>query len=451
MDDLPPPLLLDILSRLNDSTDLARCRLVSKTLNALSYEVRSINLFCSFGRYMKSRSPETKTLITPFKTIFNNLILSSRSVDSISVGVRKPLRGLSYDAVEDESDDLYLTDVNFVKEWLPGVVCEGLKSLSISDFWVQSCWRRSEVLVLISSCCHSLLNLEVKNSWLSVDGLSPMPALTSLTLEFIRLDDEDLNKVNECFPSLKVLNLIGVGGLKDPRIHQLQLKTCQWMVSNAPLSLTIHAPNLVKLKLKLKCVKPQSLVLETPLLSDFHLSLENAGECGVKEFLNLKTLHLESTGLWSLIGTFPFGRTVKNLTVDSLKQSEPVEIKRFNLETLSNFFPNVSSLKLGPGAWSELETCFRLGGLEGKIGMKKLKEITGHLMVYDIDITISFISSVLDKYTSLSNMALLIHCEVDSSITSNLISRCSANWPRVKWRWGRWKEGMKDTWVCDSI
>lgn len=44
---------------------------------------------------------------------------------------------------------------------------------------------------------HSLLNLEVKNAWLSVDGLNPMPALTSLTLEFIRLDDEDLNKVNE--------------------------------------------------------------------------------------------------------------------------------------------------------------------------------------------------------------------------------------------------------------
>ncbi|KAK9274443.1 hypothetical protein L1049_021690 [Liquidambar formosana] len=449
MDDLPPPLIVEVLSRLSDSTDLARCRLVSKTLNTLSYEVRSINLFCSFGRYVKSRSPTTKSPITPFKTIFNNLILSSRSVESISVGVEKPLRGLSYDDVEDESDDLYLTDVNFVKEWLPGVGCGGLRSLSISDFWVQSCWRRSEVLVLISSCCHSLLDLEVKNAWLSVDGLNPMPSLTSLTLEFIRLDDEDLNKVNECFPSLQVLNLIGVGGLKDPRIHQLQLKTCQWTMSNAPLSLTILAPNLVKLVLK--CVKPQSLVLETPLLSDFHLSLEEAGKYEVKEFLNLTTLHLESTGLCSLIGTFPFGRTVKNLTVDSLNRSEPVKTKRFNLETLSDFFPNVSSLKLGPGAWSELESHFRSGCLEGKIGMKKMKEITGHLMVYDVEITKSFISSVLDKYTSLSDMALLIHREVDSSITSNLISSCSANCPRVRWRWGRWKEGMKDTWVSDGI
>lgn len=69
---------------------------------------------------MKSRAPETKTQITPFKTIFNNLILSSRSVDSISVGVEKPLQGLSYDNIEDESDDLYLTYVNFVKEGRDG-------------------------------------------------------------------------------------------------------------------------------------------------------------------------------------------------------------------------------------------------------------------------------------------------------------------------------------------
>ncbi|KAI8553642.1 hypothetical protein RHMOL_Rhmol05G0032100 [Rhododendron molle] len=30
-----------------------------------------------------------------------------------------------------------------------------------------------------------------------------MPTLTDLTLEFIRLDDEDLSKVNSCFPSLQ--------------------------------------------------------------------------------------------------------------------------------------------------------------------------------------------------------------------------------------------------------
>lgn len=57
----------------------------------------------------------------------------------------------------------------------------------------------------------SLLELELKNAWLSVDGLNPMLKLTNLTLEFIRLQDEDLTMVNYSFPYLQVLNLIGVG------------------------------------------------------------------------------------------------------------------------------------------------------------------------------------------------------------------------------------------------
>ncbi|GAV62186.1 F-box-like domain-containing protein [Cephalotus follicularis] len=319
MDDLPAPLVLEILSRLTDYSDLARCRLVSKTLNSLSHDVSSINLLCTLSRFLKSRSPETKHLTTPFKDIFKKLILDSRSINSVSIGVEKSLAGLQYDDVEDDSDDLYLTDAVFVAEWLPRV-CGDLRRLSISDFWIQSCWRKSDILALISSCCHCLLEIEVKNAWLSVDGLSPMPTLTNLTLEFIRLDDEDLDKVNDCFPFLRVLHLVGVGGLKDPKINLLHLRTCQWTVSNAPLSLSICAPNLEKLILKFK-----------------------------------------------------------KLMVDSLKGAERVQV--ISLESLFNVFPNVSTLTLGPGAWSEAETQFCTTGLEGETAMKELKEITAHLLV----------------------------------------------------------------------
>ena len=157
MDDLPSPLVLEILTRLTDPADLARCRLVSKTLNFLSHEVRSVNLFCTLSRYLKSRSPETKVYVTPFKAVFNNLVRESRSLHSISIGVDKSLRNISFDDVDDELDDLYLTDAGFVKEWLPKI-CGELRKLSISDFWIQSCWRKSEVLSLISSCCEFLDN-----------------------------------------------------------------------------------------------------------------------------------------------------------------------------------------------------------------------------------------------------------------------------------------------------
>ncbi|KAL5207411.1 hypothetical protein ABZP36_031846 [Zizania latifolia] len=78
--------------------------------------------------------------------------------------------------------------------------------------------------------CHNLMKLLLKNAWLSVDGLRIMPNLTHLTLEFIRLDDEDLSNLNECFPCLQILNLIGVGGLKDLNIDLHQLKICHWKI-----------------------------------------------------------------------------------------------------------------------------------------------------------------------------------------------------------------------------
>uniref|UniRef100_A0A2P2J073 F-box domain-containing protein n=2 Tax=Rhizophora mucronata TaxID=61149 RepID=A0A2P2J073_RHIMU len=448
MDDLPPPIIVDILSRLTDSADLARCRVVCRSLNALSRDVRSINLHCTLSRYNRSRSREDRALTKPFKAIFYDLVRDSRVLESVAIGVEKSLNGISYDDVDDESDDLFLTDVRFVKEWLPRV-CGELKSLSISDFWVQSCWRRSDILALISSCCTGLLSLELKNAWLSVDGLNPMPKLTSLTLEFIRLDDEDLNRVNHGFPCLQVLNLIGVGGFKEPKIHLCHLKKCQWTVSNAPHSLTIFAPKLMKLKLK--CIRPESLVLDTPLLSDFHLSIEKANKLGVKEFLDLKSLKLDSVNLCSLIRSFPSGTKLRKLTLDSSKLIQPVEMTRLSLEALFDAFPSLSSITVCKLAWSEMEMCFLTSGIQSQIEMRSLKEITAQLVICDVNVTLMFIFSILDKCTNLADITFLIHHEVEANVTGNLISKCTAYRPGVNWRWGICKEGTGDTWVCHGI
>lgn len=294
-----------------------------------------------------------------------------------------------------------------------------------------------------------LVELEVKNAWLSVDNLNQMPMLTKLTLEFIRLEDEDLDKVNDCFPCLQVLNLVGVGGFRQPKIHLLHLKSCLWTVSNAPLSLAIDAPNLVKLELR--CVKPKSLVLETPLLHDFCLSLEVANEIRFQEFRNLMNLQLESSSLSSLINTFPFGKTIKKLKVELLKPGEPIGMKNLNLGVLFDVFPNLSSLTLGPRAWSAVQSNFDKGRLEIRTEMKVLKEIIARLVVDDISVTRSFIFAIMNICSNLSDMALLIHREEDSITASNLISSCTVDHPRVRWRWGMWKEGTEDTWVTDGI
>ncbi|KAI3827180.1 hypothetical protein L1987_01251 [Smallanthus sonchifolius] len=449
MDSLPQSLLLEILSRLNDSADVARCRLASKTFNSLSSDLRSINLQCSLIRYIKSRSrvSNSSELITPFKSIFLNLVSNLRVVESVCIGTEKPLRDVSYDDVEDEADDLFLTAGDFVEEWLPRVSGE-LKSLSISDFWIQSCWRRSNLLPLVSAYCHNLIELEVKNAWLSVDNLNPMPMLTSLTLEFIRLDDEDLNEFNKSFPNLQVLNLIGVGGFRLPKIHLLNLKTCHWAVSNAPSSLTLITPNLVTLKLE--CIWPNSLYIEAPMLSDFHLAFDHADAFSVKRFENLRSFWLECLFIDSLLLTFPVCLTVEDLTVDIRNWTRgTVNHSQFTLEKVFTVFKNMSSLCIKSSAWLELESCYNPFG-SGWDGRKGFEKLCVYLLLVDPSLTFSCVACVLDQCTGLSDVSLLIHRDVVGNVSKGFISKCTARWPKLKWRWGVWKEGTEDSWITDG-
>ncbi|KAL8102513.1 hypothetical protein AgCh_027132 [Apium graveolens] len=86
---------------------------------------------------------------TPFKTIFRKLVESNDvRIESVCIGVDNELRGLVYDDVEDGGDDLFLTESGFVEDWIRRIG-EGLRVLSICDFWVQACWRRAEIIGLV--------------------------------------------------------------------------------------------------------------------------------------------------------------------------------------------------------------------------------------------------------------------------------------------------------------
>lgn len=289
---------------------------------------------------------------------------------------------------------------------------------------------------------HNLLKLDLKEAWLSVDGLTPLPKLTSLTLEFIRLDDEDLNKINTCFPSLQNLNLLGVGGLKDPKISLLHLKSCQWTISNVPHTLSIFAPSLEKLKLS--CIKPRSLVLDAPLLSDFNLSIAQADSYELACLSNLRCLQLSSPNLCSLVKAFSSGNAVKNLILSALWNKylnyEGNMTEKINAEILFKSFPCISSLTVGPGCFG-IKFWFQGMRWEGPIcdGISWLKELIFYVGVFEIDITESRISSILSKNSNLKEMTIVVHEDIDSKLVRSALLRLSSHWSRVRWKLGIWK------------
>ncbi|KAI3754214.1 hypothetical protein L1987_53993 [Smallanthus sonchifolius] len=445
MDKLPHSLLLQILSQLDDSAEVARCRVASKSFDTVFPDLRSINLEYSLKWYNSSRSSVSSDQhIKPFKTVFLELISKLRIVESVGIGPEHPL-GVG--------DDFYLADGDFAKEWLPSV-SKSLKLLSISGLRYHS-RRQSNILPLISACCQNLVSLKLKFACLSMDDLNPMPMLTSLTLAFIRLEDKHLNELNKCFPNLQVLNLVYVKGLKDPKIHLLNLRICYWNVYFTTPSLTLIAPNLITLQIK--CIMPVALHVEAPMLSHLHLNLyariarNHEGTFTVKRFEKLRTLWLDSSYIGSFLSKFPITKTVESLTLGIGNKARRVATEsKLTLGKVFTVFPNVTSLCIKSGAWSELEACLTPQGCEILDGRKGLKTIYAYLKLVDPSLTFSSVACVFDQSVSLSEVSLLIHTDVDIVVSKGFSSKCVARWPGLKWRWGMWSDEMEDYWITDG-
>ncbi|ONK80742.1 uncharacterized protein A4U43_C01F21210 [Asparagus officinalis] len=259
-----------------------------------------------------------------------------------------------------------------------------------------------------------------------------MPQLTSLTLEFIRLDDENLAKMNQCFPSLQVLNLVGVGGLKQPEIRLSQLKVCHWTVSNFPCSLAIHAPHLTELKLQ--CVEPQILLLETPLLSHLDLKIRKPGLIlNPEKIQNLKFIRLESFCVYSL------AHVLQNKSVERMELDVPQPIEIENSFTIINLvcaFPNIHDLALGPGAWVKLENSFVNEWIDQRLEWWCLRKLMVRL---PLDYDFAFLCFMLSLCVPFSEVILLIHGDVPIAVKNHVISRCKSNFPKIIWKWGMWR------------
>lgn len=281
----------------------------------------------------------------------------------------------------------------------------------------------------------NLVKLCLKNAWLSVDRLKKMPNLTYLTLEFIRLDDEDLNQLNECFPCLHTLNLIGVGGLKDPKIHLLQLKACCWEVSNVPRSLVVHAPDLVFLELK--CIRPDTLILDTPSLSTLKLTIDKLGATArVDGLLRLSNLRIESLDFSSLFPAFMDNQAIRTLELELPESSSQYELlEAVNPDYLLRRLASFCEVKLGPRFSRELKLCLaQYKDIQFGSCLKKL------LIHVPQSGSCFHLMPLFEICLPLCEVTVLFHAEsADAVRRQDAMSICMQNFPEIRWQWGTWQ------------
>jgi len=280
----------------------------------------------------------------------------------------------------------------------------------------------------------NLVKLGLKNAWLSVEGLKKMPDLIHLTLEFIRLDDEDLNQLNECFPCLHTLNLIGVGGLKDPKIHLLHLKACRWEVSNVPRSLVVHAPDLVFLELK--CIRPDTLILDSPSLSTLKLTIDKLGATvQVNGLLCLTNLRIESLDFSSLFPVFIDNRGIRTLELELPESASQYELlEAVNPDYLLRMLASISEVKLAPRFSCELKLCLAL--CKGSQFGSCLKKLLIHVPQPG---SCSHLLPLFEICAPLREVTVLFHAESADAVRQGAISICMQNFPDIRWPWGTWQ------------
>ncbi|PWA81242.1 F-box/RNI-like superfamily protein [Artemisia annua] len=433
MDKLPQDLHVDILRRLH-SPDVARCRVASKIFDDAYSHLRSIKFKWTIVK---------PSSINLFKKIFLNLISNMRVVESLCIGDVDEFR--EYD--KKLGDDLnLLTHEEFIMEWL-SKVSQNLKSLSITyflddgSFW----WQQAKVLNLVSANCHKLVELKMKYARLrSVDNLNPMLMLKSLTLEFIHLNDENLNKLNTCVPNLQVLNLIGVTGIRKPKIHLLNLISCHLLPKHAFLEhLSLITPRLIKLRVE-EILSTSVLYVEAPLLSRLHIDCRYVQDAfSLKKFENLKQFSIKSSDIGSILYYFTITETVEDLTVDA--RVGIGKNFRFTLEKLFTVFPKVTSLCIRSYAWWELNREWFIIASEssskitqGTKGLRKLR--IENYKICDPSFFLLDVACVLDQCIGLSEISLLICSDVGGDVLKSEIDKCVACWPNLKWRWRMYVE-----------
>lgn len=272
-------------------------------------------------------------------------------------------------------------------------------------------------------------SLIIRNAWLSFNGIKVMSKLTNLTLKFVKIDNEQLANFSTYFPSLKVLNLDHIIGLKEPKIHLTQLR--KFRFTGYPRSITIQAPNLEELKLR--CIQPCLVILKCPSVCNLSISVAKASGISMISIpRNLQKLTLKSLDVPRLL---PFFKGTKGLKTLKLEVSPIMSwfdsYSVFSVTDALEIFENVDELIIGPVVWYLWQRSFP--SCLNKTKPMPLTRIVVNLPPENVNGT-DLISIVL-KICAPSEVELCFFNDIEEKEKKDVITNFSNAFSDIKWSW----------------
>lgn len=475
---LPGSLLLEVLMWLDDESDLARCRMVSKRLRETVRQVPSVKLSCSYGRYLKTRRaaaasaaaagtapgdamhdaappppvPVPVPVPTPFKTIVTRTLLDRQRVEGVTLEMEDAIQRQPNNQDQEASKtDMWLTEPSFLRAWLPHVA-PSLRRLSITDFVHQAQGQATPILTVLSSTCKELRHLELGNLSLqdACRDVACMPHLTSLTLECVGLGDADLAAIMRNVPALQSLSLISVFGLQELTVEGACLLSCCLILTSTPQNVTVRAPKLSELRLFL-CPGPERLIIQAPMLASLEVFTEKrpGAVFAVAHTCFLKTLLLISPDL-TCVTDFRGGAFISNMVFEApilaFNESGAWEgiliqprVRLPDFRQLSVGFPCLDTLFLGPGLWYAMESDADVKKQLGS-GWPTLRKLVLHVLLINYDSSLHLLEMLVKSLPSLQALEMYFHSESNSGAKLQLISNMEERFNHVHFKSGTWKD-----------
>lgn len=380
LEELPTPLLEDIIQRLEDARFIARVQLLCKEFRDAGNKVRSLR-FVVLEMYherardnavdvpsvprirdpipdLESSNGQSRSLTEKrsfsFQSILEQILKPKVNIVQLRVEVEHNLQAKTVPDDERRRTDFWLTDPRFLRQWLPGMGST-LQHLCIVDYGQQDITHRSTIIKTLSESCKQLKSLELRNMYIDTSDCEEMPMMTSLTLRSVKVDGEALQHINDKMFKLQTLALLGVFGAQRGNLTFEDISAIYLGLSTPANIIEMNLPKVQKLQIKTQC--PRQLIITAPALKYVAINVDGPSRWGCQvddgsirlqyrasSFITLSSSAEKNPNMEKIFKCNPYGR----LGEDGRLMSDPEHVpsETLGIASCSEYTLDVPCMKL---------------------------------------------------------------------------------------------------------